>query len=294
MDLADQLAGNGQRLPRGRLGRTRCRGRVLKRSHLDGFGGVGGGDLGLVVPHDVPVLRHVRALLLHLLVGRAVPGCDLGPQVVHVLARDHSASGPPRGPHDGQDDGGGLRSKSVDSVGPCRALACSVYCVRPPRAQLRRVAPVGGQRSAFEDGASGPDQAGDRRDALSQGGRAVRPRESQVRELSSSTSRSCSAAASDGDGVIVHTRSGVDGRPHIRTQGPHRGGSIRPLGAYDRVEGLEGYRARSRPSSSPPSSLLGVGLLGVRRNSNRLFARATAFVNSPFSGVKAFSASSSA
>ena len=46
-----------------------------------------GGDLGSVVPHDVPVLRHVRALLLHLLVGRAVPGCDLGPQVVHVLAR---------------------------------------------------------------------------------------------------------------------------------------------------------------------------------------------------------------
>ena len=87
MDLADQLAGNGQWLPRGRLGRTRCRGRVLKRSHLDGFDGVGGGDLGSVVPHDVPVLRHVRALLLHLLVGRAVPGCDLGPQVVHVLAR---------------------------------------------------------------------------------------------------------------------------------------------------------------------------------------------------------------
>ena len=87
VDLADQLAGNGQWLPRGRLGRTRCRGRVLKRSHLDGFDGVGGGDLGSVVPHDVPVLRHVRALLLHLLVGRAVPGCDLGPQVVHVLAR---------------------------------------------------------------------------------------------------------------------------------------------------------------------------------------------------------------
>ena len=43
------------------------------------------------------------------------------------------------------------------------------------------MAPVGGQRSAFEDGAAGPDQAGDRRDALSQGGRAVRPRESQVR-----------------------------------------------------------------------------------------------------------------
>ena len=107
VDLADQLAGNGQRLPRGRLGRTRCRGRVLKRSHLDGFDGGGGGDLGLVVPHDVPVLRHVRALLLYLLVGRAVPGCDLGPQVVHGLARDHSASGPPRGPHDGQDDGGG-------------------------------------------------------------------------------------------------------------------------------------------------------------------------------------------
>ena len=40
VDLADQLAGNGQRLPRGRLGRTRCRGRVLKRSHLDGFDGV--------------------------------------------------------------------------------------------------------------------------------------------------------------------------------------------------------------------------------------------------------------
>ena len=40
------------------------------------------------------------------------------------------------------------------------------------------MAPVGGQRSAFEDGAAGPDQAGDRRDALSQGGRAVRPRES--------------------------------------------------------------------------------------------------------------------
>ena len=37
------------------------------------------------------------------------------------------------------------------------------------------MAPVGGQRSAFEDGAAGPDQAGDRRDALSQGGRAVRP-----------------------------------------------------------------------------------------------------------------------
>ena len=35
-----------------------------------------GGDLGSVVPHDVPVLRHVRALLLHLLVGRAVPGCS--------------------------------------------------------------------------------------------------------------------------------------------------------------------------------------------------------------------------
>ena len=47
--------------------------------------------------------------------------------------------------------------------------------MRPPRAQLRRVAPVGGQRSAFEDGAAGPDQAGDRRDALSQGGRAVHP-----------------------------------------------------------------------------------------------------------------------
>ena len=145
-------------------------------------------------------------------------------------------------------------------------------------------------------GCSGPPFDFERRDcSVPAGGRrAVPPRESQVRELSSSTSRSCSAAASDGDGVIVHTRSGVDGRPHIRTQGPHRGGSIRPLGAYDRVEGLEGYRARSRPSSSPPSSLLGVGLLGVRRNSNRLFARATAFVNSPFSGVKAFSASSSA
>ena len=51
--------------------------------------------------------------------------------------------------------------------------------MRPPRAQLRRVAPVGGQRSAFEDGAAGPDQAGDRRDALSQGGRAVRPRHGQ-------------------------------------------------------------------------------------------------------------------
>ena len=37
------------------------------------------------------------------------------------------------------------------------------------------MAPVGGQRSAFEDGAAGPDQAGDRRDALSQGGRAVHP-----------------------------------------------------------------------------------------------------------------------
>ena len=75
------------------------------------------GDLGSVVPHDVPVLRHVRALLLHLLVGRAVPGCDLGPQVVHVLARDHSASGPPRGPHDGQDDGGGCDpSLSILSV----------------------------------------------------------------------------------------------------------------------------------------------------------------------------------
>ena len=49
--------------------------------------------------------------------------------------------------------------------------------MRPPRAQLRRVAPVGGQRSAFEGGAAGPDQAGDRRDALSQGGRAVRPPE---------------------------------------------------------------------------------------------------------------------
>ena len=35
------------------------------------------------------------------------------------------------------------------------------------------MAPVGGQRSAFEDGAAGPDQAGDRRDALSQGGRAL-------------------------------------------------------------------------------------------------------------------------
>ena len=46
VDLADQLAGNGQRLPRGRLGRTRCRGRVLKRSHLDGFDGRRrGGDL---------------------------------------------------------------------------------------------------------------------------------------------------------------------------------------------------------------------------------------------------------
>ena len=42
------------------------------------------------------------------------------------------------------------------------------------------MAPVGGQRSAFEDGAAGPDQAGDRRDALSQGGRAVRPREFRV------------------------------------------------------------------------------------------------------------------
>ena len=122
VDLADQLAGNGQRLPRGRLGRTRCRGRVLKRSHLDGFDGVGGGDLGLVVPHDVPVLRHVRALLLHLLVGRAVPGCDLGPQVVHVLARDHLASGPPRGPHDGQDDGGGCDpSLSILSVHAVRS-----------------------------------------------------------------------------------------------------------------------------------------------------------------------------
>ena len=46
MDLADQLAGNGHRLPRGRLGRTRCRGRVLKRSHLDGFDGGGGGRPG--------------------------------------------------------------------------------------------------------------------------------------------------------------------------------------------------------------------------------------------------------
>ena len=60
-----------------------------------------------------PCCAMYRAQLLHLLVGRAVQGCDLGPQVVHVLARDHSASGPPRGPHDGQDDGGGC-----DLAGP--------------------------------------------------------------------------------------------------------------------------------------------------------------------------------
>ena len=90
-----------------------------------------------------------------------------------------------------------------DSVGPCRALACSGYCVRPPRAQLRRVAPVGGQRSAFEDGASGPDQAGDRRDALSQGGRAVRPRESQARPQGPSRRRRTADAQASGRPVLA-------------------------------------------------------------------------------------------
>ena len=78
--------------------------------------------MGSVLLHDVPVLRHVRAQLLHLLVGRAVPGCDLGPQVVHVLARDHSASGPPRGPHDGQDDGGGCDPQVCRF---CRSMPCA-------------------------------------------------------------------------------------------------------------------------------------------------------------------------
>ena len=95
--------------------------------------------MGSVLLHDVPVLRHVRAQLLHLLVGRAVPGCDLGPQVVHVLARDHSASGPPRGPHDGQDDGGGCDPQVCRF---CRSMPCArlfrLLRETPPRAQLRR------------------------------------------------------------------------------------------------------------------------------------------------------------
>ena len=68
-------------------------------------------------------------------------------------------------------DGGLVGGRTVETGG--------WWTRRPPR-----VAPVGGQRSpAFEDGAAGPDQAGDSRDALSQGGRAVHPpRESQVRQ----------------------------------------------------------------------------------------------------------------
>ena len=69
--------------------------------------------------------------------------------------------------------------------------------MRPLRAQLRRVAPVGGQRSAFEDGAAGPDQAGDRRDALSQGGRAVRPLRNNIALPSFRKGQACGDQATD-------------------------------------------------------------------------------------------------
>ena len=147
VDLADQLAGNGQRLPRGRLGRTRCRGRVLKRSHLDGFDGVGGGDLGLVVPpHVSGCAMYARcSCICSRPSGARLPGA-----APSTASPDHSASGFP-----------------TTVCWRCQVCRGSMPCarrsvrVRPRRAQLRRVAPLGGQRSAFEDGAAGPDQAGD-------------------------------------------------------------------------------------------------------------------------------------
>ena len=149
------------RRARGRPGRTRCRGRALKRSQggTKPPGQATGSSSHLRQLDQDAVHDHPQG-------ARATWSDSMPrprPEAVTIIRRPvHHVV-----PTTVRMTAMAAIHKSVDSVGPCRALACSVYCVRDTAPSP---AASGGLRSAASARPSrtartAPDQAGDRRDA---------------------------------------------------------------------------------------------------------------------------------